>query len=241
MKELLESTVESIKHRLTNALYGTFVISWMIFHWNFLFALFFLDDGMIFNQSHLLKNDYLVEKYFNLYSWYFWFSWTMPLVITYIVIWQLPRLLLLRAHDKNEKYEADKKIIEISHKKRMEQEMVKLEEQTAKKITAVAKQAVEEKKIKEINPSSGWNIDYLRFKSLSLFYKFPKIIESYYKRSGDITVTDNFGQHTVFEIPQDILAYAHSNGLIEIDNNKKKINMTDKGKYFINKSLEENK
>ena len=199
-----------------------------------------LDDNKILQIAGLLKNDYLIQKYFNVHDLYFWVSWVMPFLLTYVIIWNLPEWVLLDAYGKTEEYEINKKIIKISQLRRIEQEEAKLQEQTAKKVTAVAKQAVEEKKIKEADPTMGWDEDYARFKKLSFAYKFSTIIEAFYKRRGNIQeTTDDYEQRVTFEISEDILAYAHSNSLIEIDKDGSKITMTPKGKYFINKFMED--
>lgn len=240
MKEIINSITEVSKARLTNSLYGTFFVTWLVFHWNFIFSIFALSDDKILQMHGLLKNDYLIQHYFNVGDWYFWFSWVMPFIFTYIIIWKLPSWILLDAYGKTEEYEVGKKIIKIVQQRRVEQEKAKLEEQTAKKVTAVAKQVVEEKKIKEADPTKGWDEDYRVFKRLDFAYKFSKIIESYYKRKAEIIeYGGNFGEQVIFEIPEDILAYAHSNGIIEIDSNSNKINPTEKGKYFISRFLED--
>lgn len=240
MKEIVTSITDVVKNRLTNSLYGTFLVAWAFFHWDFIFSLFALDDNKILLMNGLLKNEYLIQRYFNVYDWYFWFSWIMPFILTYIIIWKLPKWVLLDAFGKTEEYEVDKKIIRISQKRRVEQENAKLEEQTAKKVTAVAKQVVEEKKIKEADPTKGWNEDYENFKKLDFAHKFSKIIESYYKRKAEIIeYGGNFGEQVIFEVPEDILAYAHSNGIVEIDSKSNKIDPTEKGKYFISRFLED--
>lgn len=238
MKEIFNSVTEIAKNRLTNSLYGTFILSWLIFHWNFVFSIVALDDTKIMQFTGLLKNDYLSQKYFNFHDWYFWVSWIMPFILTYIIIWKLPKWILLKAYNKTEEYETEKRIIKISQERRVVQEEAKLEEQTAKKVTAVAKQVVEEKKIKEADPTISWQNDFNRFKKLPFSDKFSKIIESYYKHRGLISDTDEYGNRVIFEIPEDILAYAHSNEVVEIDQSAGTVNMTPKGKYFINKFLE---
>ena len=89
MKEIISSIAESVKARLSNTLYGTFAISWLIFHWNFVFSVLFLDQEKIWEYSHLLKDDYLVQRFFNWADWYFYISWLAPFLLTWIVIWKL--------------------------------------------------------------------------------------------------------------------------------------------------------
>lgn len=235
---MFNSIIKIAHNRTTNSLYGTFFISWLVFHWNFIFSVIALDDSKIFQIKGILKNEYLLQRYFDFGDWYFWFSWIMPFLLTYLIIWKLPKWVLLDAYDKTEEYEVNKKIIRTKQQIKIEQEEVKLQEQMAKKTTAVAKQITEEKKIKEADPTISWNEDYERFKKLDFSYKFSKIIESYYKRQANIIDYDDYN-NVVFEIPEDVLAYVHSNGIVDIDKNSNKIEMTEKGKYFINKFLED--
>lgn len=237
MKEIVSSITETVKNRLTNSLYGTFFVTWLVFHWNFVFSVFSLDDTKILQMTGLLKNDYLYLKYFNINDLYFWFSWIMPFILTYIIIWHFPKWVLIKAYKKTEQYKTEKIIIKMSQKIKIEREDTQLQEQTAKRVSATIKKFVEEKKIKEENPTISWDEDYNKFKRLDFFHNFSKIIESYYKRKADIVEKDHFDEKVIFEIPEDILAYAHSNEIIEIDKKSNKIEVTTKGKYFINKFL----
>jgi hypothetical protein len=62
--------------------------------------------------------------------------------------------------------------------------------------------------------------------------KFHEITDSYYKHKGLIS-DYNYGDR--FEVSKDILVYAHSNELIEIDITTNRITLTPKGKYFVSK------
>lgn len=188
----------------------------------------------------LLKNEYLLERYFDLSNFYFWMSWfLLPIIFTYLIIWKLPKWVVLPAYTENEHNEADKKIIKISEQTRVEQKEVELQEEKAKKIAAIAKQAEESQKIKHIDPTREWENDYTKFKKIKFAYKFSKIIDSYYKNHGAITTYTDYGRKIDFDIPQDILAYSHSDGIIDIDQDNNKIIITEKGKYFIQRFLED--
>ena len=160
MKEMVDSITETMKNRLTNSLYGTFFVCWLIFHWNFIFSIFALDDTKILEITGLLKNDYLWKKYFHINDLYFWFSWIMPFVLTYIIIWHLPKWVLIKAFKKTEEHNTEKKIIKILQKRKIEYEDTELQKQTAERVSATVKKFVEEKKIKEVNPAVGWYEHY---------------------------------------------------------------------------------
>ncbi len=73
MQEITNSFTEVLKSRVTNSLYGTFIICWSIVHWNFLYSLFFLDSGEILKQTGLLKDQYLYLRYFYFFFIHFLF------------------------------------------------------------------------------------------------------------------------------------------------------------------------
>ena len=135
-------------------------------------------------------------------------------------MWLFPKWFFIPATERDEAYDADRVIIKISHQRRIEQERVKLEEQTAKKITAVAKQVVEDKKIKNADPKIQWSADYDSFAKNGYVNIFLNFINKFY--SGE-KYLHNFS-------PNDI-SYFDALDLIEIDQNR--INsISDKGKYF---------
>ena len=212
MKEIVDSVTKIIKNRLTNSLYGVFFFSWIAFHWSFVFSIFALDDIKILQITGLLKNEYLIQRYFNPSDFWFWFSWIMPFIVTYFIIWRLPKWILLKAYDKTEEYEIEKKIIKIKQQKRIEQEETKLQEQTVKKVAAVAKQVVEEKKIKNTDPNSAYH----------------NFINSLYS-----------GSKYIPNLNVDHVSYFDALGLINIVGNNVE-SLTEKGKYFALKVKERN-
>lgn len=240
MKEIANSISETIRNRLTNSLYGTFFVSWLIFHWNFIFSIFFLSEDKILEATGLLKNDYLYQKYFNVSNLYFWASWMLPFLITWLIIWILPKWLLIPAYKKTEEYETNKKIIKISEEIKIEHKKVQLNEETAKKFTAVAEKVIQEKKIKEADPTIEWANEYDLFKNTPYYNDFELIVESLYEQKGQASWYKNMSSYPT-SIPKRTLAYAHSNNLVEFENNNKNIKLTDKGKFFLKRySLEKN-
>jgi K+ transporter len=227
MKEIIDSVTEAMKNRLTNSLYGTFFLSWIIFHWNFIFSMIALDDNKVFQSTGLLKNEYLIARYFNVHDWHFWILLVAPFILTYIIIWKLPKWILLRAYNKNEEYEIEKQIIKISQAKRVEQAKTGLEEQTAKKVTAVAKQVVEQKKIQEIDPTLAWNTEYFKFKNLGYSIKYSEFLNDFYS-----------GNKYLHQFSSNNISYFDVLGLIKIRENIIE-NLTEKGKFFALKVKEE--
>ncbi|MFM2415156.1 MAG: hypothetical protein RI911_849, partial [Candidatus Parcubacteria bacterium] len=160
MNEIANSIKEEIKNRANNSIYGVFMLSWLVFHWNFIFSLLFLSEDNILLKTGLLKNEFLVARYFNLHSFYFWVSWIVPFLLTYVVIWKLPKWVLIKAYTKTEEYATQKQIIRMGEQKKIERANTELQERLARNVSVIAKRVEEEKKIKQTDPTLGWDEDY---------------------------------------------------------------------------------
>ncbi|KKT74217.1 MAG: hypothetical protein UW71_C0031G0002 [Parcubacteria group bacterium GW2011_GWB1_44_7] len=95
--EILGSIHEAIKERFFSPFYGTFIISWLIFHWKFVYTAFFVSEEKIWESAGLLKNDYLSETFFDFSSLHFYISWILPFVLTYLIIWRFPKWISIPA------------------------------------------------------------------------------------------------------------------------------------------------
>lgn len=239
--EILDSFNGVIKKRLTTPIYGTFLLSWIIFHWKFIFSLFFVSEDKIWQATGLLKNDYLSKEFFNFSDWYFYVSWIMPIILTWLIIWKFPKWISIPAFKKAEEEKTEKIIIKINEQKKIETGQIKLQEENIKKIKTVAQKTKKEKEIEKLDPTINWKEEFEQFKKHHIFYKFKQIIESLYKHNGRITLFTSGGYSRV--VGPDILALAHSKELINIKNDKNSIEvieLTNKGKFFVSKYLEEN-
>ena len=224
--EITDSLEEIVKKRLTSPIYGVFLISWIIFHWEFIFTMFFVSEEKIWQTVGLLKNDYLSRTFFDFSDWYFYISWILPFIITWLVIWKFPKWISIPAFKKGEEDKTEKRIIEIIEQR-------KLEEESVKKLKVVTEKAYEQKEIKKLDPTVGWREEYEQFKKSVFYHKFRFILASIYKHNGRISIIDPYSGKIEFEISKDILIYSHTNGLITIDKKSNEIDLTDKGKFFV--------
>jgi hypothetical protein len=231
MKEILDSVKDGLKGRLTNPAYGSYIIFWVILHWQFIFSVFSLDQNIVLQKTGLLKNEYLSQTFFNFHDWYFYFSWLFPFILTWFVIWILPDLILLPAFEKDQEYELAKKKIRIIQEREVENEQTKLEQQNVKKLEAVVEKVTKEKEIKEIDPSLQWEEEYEEFKRTSFYNRFNLIITSIYDRYGAIYWNNNSDG----SIPRDMLAYLDTHELATINREERNISLTEKGKFFVKK------
>lgn len=238
--EIINSLNSTLKKRLTTPIYGTFLVSWLIFHWEFIFTIFFVSEDKIWQSTGLLKNDYLIKEFFNFFGVYFYLGWILPFILTWLIIWRFPRWVSLPAFKKEEEYRLAKSRIRIAEQKKLETEEIALEQEKKKKLDVVGETVQKEKEIKKLDPSITWKEEYEIFKNIQYYSDFNFIIESVYQNNGNISWyrgNNNFETH----IPKGILAYSHTNELIEFGNKNESINLTAKGKFFVKQFSIDNK
>lgn len=232
MKQILDSCEKVVQQKLSNSVYGNFVFFWIAFHWNFLFSMFALDDTKILQQTGLLKNDYLVATFFNIHDWYFWVSWIMPFLLTYLAIWHFPKFIFIPAFKKDEDARTEKKIIRIEKEKKIQQKEKELAGEEIKKLEIVEEKIEKERNIENINPELKWEKEYKKFKEYP-FYDFGSIIQCVYENGGSVPNI----------VSGEIIAHAEANGLITVfegsPTDGTKIKLTEKGKFFIKRYLED--
>ena len=222
--EIIDSFGGILKKRLTSPIYGVFLLSWLVFHWKFVFTMFFVSEERIWDVTGLLKSDYLAKTFFNFSDLWFYFLWVLPFLTTYLVIWEFPQWISLPAFKKEVEYEAKKRKIEIIEQR-------KLEEENVKKLEVVTQKVQKQSEIKKLDPTAAWREDYEQFKKSIFYHKFSFILDSVYRHNGWVSVGTQTGE--IFEIPKDILVYSHTNDLIALDREKRRIELTEKGKFFV--------
>lgn len=58
-----KNLAEVIKERLFSPMYFYFIIAWVITNWNFVYALLFADEEIVFKAKNLLKVEFLSQFY----------------------------------------------------------------------------------------------------------------------------------------------------------------------------------
>lgn len=223
---------DGIQTRAVTSVYGTFIISWLLLHWLFIYTVLFVSEQLIYTQTGLLKNVYLVQTFFNLNDWYFYVSWAAPFLLTWLVIWKLPKWILIPAFEKDEEYRVEKLKTRIRLDKQVEVQEISLAVEKDKKLAVQEKRATRKKRIEEKTPEVLWDEEYKAFELSSLYPQFDLILKSVYENAGKIVDYDDYNQVT-FQIPRELLAYAHTSDLVTLDKDKEKIELTEKGKYFV--------
>jgi len=232
--ELTDSVKENLKSKLATPIYGVFVVSWCVFHWQLIYTAIFVDQDRIWEFTGLLKNDYLVYKFFNFQDPVFYILWVLPFLFTILFIWFFPDWFGLRAFEKDADYKTAKRLIQIRAERNIEKAKVETLEVVTKRTQKEKEVKETEKEINRIDPPTGWDEEYINFKTSPLYYKFKFILTSLYENSGKIKVFNDYGTK-VFEIPTNLLVYTDTNDLITLIDSKSRIEPTEKGKYFIKK------
>lgn len=199
--EILESIKYEMNQRLNSTLYGTYFIFWIIFHYKFVFALFFVSEGKIWEESGLLKSEYLSREFFNTTDWHFYLYWIAPLAITWLFIKYFPKYITIPLFKAENDYEIQKKIIQIDDQRKLQIVETSLSKEIIKKTEEDIKKVQKEKAVQKLDPTIGWQEEYEQF-SKSIFYRrFNFIIDCIYKHKGDIVVNEQYSTNVLFELP----------------------------------------
>lgn len=231
--ELIQSLINRIRDRATSPLYGTFIISWLVIHWDFIYTAFFVSEDKIWNATHQLKNDYLITTYFDVSEPWFYVRFAMPLLLTVLIIWVFPKIITIPAFAKEEKDRAQKRRIRSQIKREAEQENLAFEKIKLEKLKTIELSAQTEKAVEATDPTKLWEADYQEFRESRFYSHFNEIVEAIYAHQGYIQA--NTGSMSSFRVSKEILSYAHTNGLVEFGKDKRSIEWTEKGKYFAKK------
>lgn len=234
--EVIASTEIALSDRIASPFYGYFALSWIVFNWKLIYIAFFIDQSRLFEKTNLLRIEYLVSltPTYPGFS-FFWQFLIGPALLAFLALWVFPygTRIFFR---KNLRNKVALKVIELQELRKEKTEERELKKAETKLIETEIEHAKVEKKAAQEQPEILWEREYYQFKILPLFKKFSFIVESVYEHSGNITTHHPYNDDVVtFQIPKDILAYAHTNNLVVFDETKRKIDLTEKGKLFVRK------
>jgi hypothetical protein len=232
LSEISNNICEVLKERVSNTMYGTFIISWILWNWKIFYITFFVDQKIIFDQFHILKIDYILQNYridstLQLVGSIIHII-VAPLISTYIIIWQLSKLDLI-VFNKNLKNLQAKEKAENKAK----------EEALDRKTSVLTKtdNLLEiEKKIEEkISGNEEWQNEFDKVSKEAFFIgAFVSLKNTLYTKRGHISSIKSTDSY----VPANDLAYLHTNNFIEFTNeHKNQIEITEKGKFFLNKFI----
>ncbi|HSW66399.1 MAG TPA: hypothetical protein VLI54_04660 [Bacillota bacterium] len=97
---------------------------------------------------------------------------------------------------------------------------------------ALAAQLEKEKQAAAL-PDEAWAKDYQQAKKNPEFGNFNLLIDAIYQWNGRTRRSVQGNAWVGVNLPGNILAFADTNGLINLDNKSETVSFTDKGKYFV--------
>ena len=229
MTDVLGSIGKWFKDRTISPLYGTFVLSMILWNWKFFYILFWEGESYL----SLPKIEY-VQKYIlnsqNIWQHLLYFIF-IPALSTYAIVWWLSYASNW-AHKKHLEFYYKRKLIldeaKLDYERREKNNLESIS--VVKKEQAVAKKEIEKNSTRE----EKWREEMLDWisnsQNVTALQTATQII---YKTSGRYD-TDNRGYNDSYTfIAPDHLSRLDAIGLIDIDNNSNKIAFTEKGKYFL--------
>lgn len=229
------SFTEASKEKTRSTMYGAFILSWCICNWKILYITFFIDQNILFEKEEILKIEYIQ----NIYSFETWLSsaislfylFIIPALSCYLFVYYVSKLDNV-FYNKSLETLYDKK---ESLKKR-ELGLAKLEKETAK----FEKEAVVIESEKKVLDQDKWKKEYLDLSSDKSFTSVLNDVKKvFYEHHGNINGYDENRNWEQF-ISSNSLAVAHSYDLISFDEERRKLDLTEKGQFFMRLLLDIN-
>ncbi len=235
MGDIIDSITKWVKERSTSPMYGTFIFSVILWNWKFFYVLFWQEE----EKLSLPRIEYVQQNFLNSQTWpiHITFFCVLPLVSTYIIIWWLP-LLNNWVHKKHLSFYYSKKSIIDSA--RLDYE--KKQEKNLKLISLVKKEQVEARKEinKNVSQEDRLILDFEEFKKMKSYHEVMKQIkDAIYDNNGRLMLWN--GVVDVAAVTSDNLAVADSKKIVILSGvgDGRKIELTEKGKFFMEKYLED--
>src|SRR5690349_13088213 len=118
MSEVWGSIASYFNTRLKTPFYGLLGFWLVVLNWEFFYTLLFVSEDKVYDKTHLLKNEYLTDHFyhFNDPNWWLVFAGKLALAVllTYVMIWIVPRYVLLRAFREQKQHDFEKKKIKLN-------------------------------------------------------------------------------------------------------------------------------
>ncbi|MDD3283349.1 MAG: hypothetical protein PHY41_07745 [Candidatus Cloacimonetes bacterium] len=241
MNDFFTALADAMKKRTRNIVIGTYGVFWLFYHWQVIYVTFFASEQRVFDKFGLLKNEY-VNKYFlgiNFTDPSFYLGYIVPAILTYIFIWVLPQKLFILGYKADQAHKIAKRIELLNNESEIEKHKKQLLKNTKETVEEEINLTEAEQKIDILDPTRGYQRDF------ELFIKKPGsrqvlsgISESIYEHMGNVSTyyDDSKNLNITYRLNREILAIAHSNGLVDYDKRADSIELTDKGRYFISRS-----
>lgn len=231
--EISYAIAEAIKKRTASTALGTYLFFWITYHWQGVYTTIFTSQDIIYSKFGLLKNEYVNKYFFGLDNSTF-LGLVIPLLLTILFIWPIPKYILIRAYELEQKHKTQRRKIKFNEDKIIQElDIEKVTQETAA-VSAATKLSKTKKNAENVDPAIIWHKEYEEARYSKHWKELTLLIESVYGHSGKIKDDfDNYREKWRFEIPNSLLVYADTNNIITLNSSKDKIDFTDKGKFFV--------
>lgn len=253
-----------IEEKNNSSVYIVFILSFISWNWKFFFALFFTEQNINTQtridyalsvghtlSDYIITTPYVIINDVLLLLCNFIIHFFGPILITYFVVWHLPRInnfahrksLMFYFKRKSEfdsqysTYQKDKTEELKIQTKEVDQQISTLEDLEKK---SQKKNQIKERINKVVSDEEKWDMEFMKYKQSPSYQYLNDIKNIIYNYSGLTRKWDNKSGY-ILRIGSDILALADSMGLITISGKEQeeKIQWTNKGRFFIAKSIAE--
>ncbi|HAC56258.1 TPA: hypothetical protein DCF80_02050 [Candidatus Saccharibacteria bacterium] len=234
MTSFWDSVIEHWRGRTRTQLYAVFAFWWVILHLEFFYTLVFVDERIIFESKNQLKNEYIWSHFIQYSNWEFWVVqaglFLLAVSLTILMIKWFPKKVVNHVYSWERDNELDRQRRKILYEANLAELKASIAESEKQKVMS-------EKETEEIRAdlSKTWQKEYEKFEKDPAFPSFKVIVDAVYENKGRIKWTqysDGSGRE-LSRIPSGLLALVDSLGLVNFDNSTERIELTDKGRYFV--------
>lgn len=242
--EIVESAKNELRKRFASPVFGTLLIYWTIFHWQFLVATFFVGEDKIWEAHQMLKSEYLKITFQNPSGWYFYVSWVFPVILTYLTIWKFPRWFLLRAHKEDAKYRVAEEKIRLDAQKDIIKTETEVEKLNVEKLEEQAARVEKEKEVvANFTEEERWEQELegnIKNGEGSIISPLLAADRAIYTTRGRFTTSREVSNANLTFVDPVYLSTLDVYQLVEIDQTESRVSLTNKGRFFVKKLKEKN-
>lgn len=238
MEELRKSLNESLFHRVSSPMYGTFIMSWVITNRKIFYITFFVDWDILVELWKGNKLDYILS----FYPWWIsnWLDflcgfWSIcklvliPILAVYIYLWRFSRLdkIVYDKYQDNEQEKWIKKNNILNYRSKAKKQLLEGE----KEVIQLEKEVISQKGENLDSQLDMWQKSFESLHWDRLYQLLINVSNVVYEFSGYLY--DGDGKR----INSTDLWFLDTNELIIIDSDGVRISLTEKWKYFLKQYL----
>lgn len=233
MSELADSIAEAIRKRAVSSTLGTYLFFWCAFHWEGIYTTLFTNQDLIYGKFGMLKNEYVAHYFFGWQGWRTILSYLVPLLLTALFIWPIPKYVLIHAFRQEQRHKVDKRRVKIEEEEKIQVKKRSLAVEAEKTLKAEIKTSKAREEAVSVDPTILWKKEFQDSFGPRLYETLSDISEAVYRGGGAITqhYDQTLGAWLGANLSKDAIAFAHTNDLITVTS--KGIALTDKGKFFV--------